>query len=338
MKSTLVFIIIVLVAFTSCRENELAKKADGTWYMVLDMKNDEGTPYTEERIYTFNYDENADVFGGTFTEQNIDTMPEEEIDDFIISYTSTTTINGNWEVIAGGLYLTYNLSSLEVSIDDIDIKLSDDLDLLTYMSYTELAMGNALLGQDLINEKAIAKDLRKGIYQDAYELYEANNYLSENNNYCYTDLTIEDDIMVFTGEEGTAVLKKLLPTTSEYEEENHNGNQDDDYVTNTDMKGTKNYHGYINKNLEVTVTLTFEKPNKGIQEVYGYYYYHKNGENHIILKGNYNPSTQRLNLTEYYDDGTPNCKISALKESEGFNGKFTTPQGKEMTFSISLYN
>ena len=149
--------------------------------MVLDMKNDEGTPYTEERIYTFNYDENADVFGGTFTEQNIDTMPEEEIDDFIISYTSTTTINGNWEVIAGGLYLTYNLSSLEVSIDDIDIKLSDDLDLLTYMSYTELAMGNALLGQDLINEKAIAKDLRKGIYQDAYELYEANNYLSENN-------------------------------------------------------------------------------------------------------------------------------------------------------------
>ena len=64
--------------------------------------------------------------------------------------------------------------------------------------------------------------------------------------------------------------------------------------------------------------------------------YDKNGkENSITVKGRYNTTSEELNLTEYYEDGTPNCRISAVKVPQGFRGTFTTTDGKEMDFFIA---
>lgn len=100
-----------------------------------------------------------------------------------------------------------------------------------------------------------------------------------------------------------------------------------------------NFQGYIDGKYECTFDLSFDEADKdGIQVVKGTYYYNKKGsENSIIVKGYYSLENEELNLTEYYNDGTPNCTISALKVPQGFRGTFTTPNGKEMEFYIAPF-
>ena len=97
------------------------------------------------------------------------------------------------------------------------------------------------------------------------------------------------------------------------------------------------FYGCIDGKYECTFTLSFDETDEnGIQIVTGIYYYNDKGpENSIILAGHYSLIDEELNLTEYYEDGTPNCTISAIKVHQGFRGTFTTPKGKKMEFFIT---
>lgn len=121
------FITIIAIVFSSCNDSEMAKQLNGSWDCDMEMKDDEGNPYTQNRTLTFNYLEDATGFGGNFTEKNITNLSGTE-DDIELNCTVTSTINGKYEVIAGDLWLTYNLSSLDVSVSNVNYDLSDDAD------------------------------------------------------------------------------------------------------------------------------------------------------------------------------------------------------------------
>lgn len=97
------------------------------------------------------------------------------------------------------------------------------------------------------------------------------------------------------------------------------------------------FTGYIDGKYKITVTLeAYPVSRLGFQTVTGSYYYDKNEKRTpITLKGDYTLENETLTLTEYYEDGTPNCTISAVKVPQGFRGTFTDTKGKEMSFFIS---
>ena len=110
--------------------------------------------------------------------------------------------------------------------------------------------------------------------------------------------------------------------------------------TMPEMMESGSFHGYIDGKHECIFNLSASDVNEnGIQEITGKYYYTKNGpENSIIIEGYYSLGEEELELTEYFEDGTPNCTISAVKVPQGFRGTFSTPDGKEMEFFMSMYS
>ena len=110
--------------------------------------------------------------------------------------------------------------------------------------------------------------------------------------------------------------------------------------TMPEMMESGSFHGYIDGKHECIFNLSASDVNEnGIQEITGKYYYTKNGpENSIIIEGYYSFGEEELELTEYFEDGTPNCTISAVKVPQGFRGTFSTPDGKEMEFFMSMYS
>lgn len=206
MKHFLLSTIALLgIALTSCNDEKLAKSADGKWATSLTLKDEYGTPYTQGQTYVFNYVKSDSKDGGSFTEQTETAMTEEE-DDFEVSYTAKTSIRGEWEIIFGDLYMTYDLSSLDVAITDVDYKLSDGTDFSTRLDYAEAAIGAAMFGQELINKKELAEEIRKNAYKSFYEVYESSN---DEGSY-YEELKIENGVMSFqTSDVGRMRLRKV---------------------------------------------------------------------------------------------------------------------------------
>lgn len=337
-KKHLFFFLFTMTCFilSSCEDAKLAKAVDGKWEANITLKDEYGTPYTQRQIYDFKYQESDDKDGGIVTESTITSMTE-EVDDIEVSYTTTSTIKGEWEVIFGDLYFTYNLSTLDVAITNVDYQLSENADFSTKMDYAEAAIGMALLGQELINKDELTEDIRKNAYQSFYEDYESSN--NEGDGSYYEDLKIGNNVMSFkTSDIGRMELKRVK-TSAKRNPKIKKTKSNSTPKTKSDDKNVMSsgpFSGYINGKYAVSFSLSFDEEYKGMQDVSGSYYYDKNGkENSITVKGRYNTTSEELNLTEYYEDGTPNCRISAVKVPQGFRGTFTTTDGKEMDFFIA---
>lgn len=208
-KKYLFFFLFTMTCFilSSCEDAKLAKAVDGKWEANITLKDEYGTPYTQRQIYDFKYQESNDKNGGIVTESTITSMTE-EVDDIEVSYTATSTIKGEWEVIFGDLYFTYNLSTLDVAITNVDYQLSENADFSTKMDYAEAAIGMALLGQELINKDELTEDIRKNAYQSFYEDYESSN--NEGDGSYYEDLKIGNNVMSFkTSDIGRMELKRV---------------------------------------------------------------------------------------------------------------------------------
>ena len=337
-KNIYPFILVLITGFilSSCEDAKLAKVIDGKWETNITLKDEYGTPYTQRQIYYFRYKDSDDKEGGTVTEQTITSMTE-EVDDIEVSYTATSTIKGEWEVILGDLYFTYNLSTLDVDITNVDYQVSENADLSTRMDYAEAAIGMALLGQELIDKDALAEEIRKNAYQSFYESYELDNNDGEGS--CYEDLKVAENAMSFkTADMGQMELKRVKASVRRNAtvRKTKRSLSSETKSEDGEMTASASFSGYINGKYAVSFSLSFDEEYKGMQDVSGSYYYDKNGkENSIIVKGRYNTMSEELNLTEYYKDGTPNCRISAVKVPQGFRGTFTTTDGKEMDFFIS---
>ena len=201
------FILIIGLVLSSCEDAKLAKAVDGKWETNITMKDEYGTPYTQRQIYDFRYEDSGDKDGGRVTEHTITSMTE-EVDDTEVSYTATSTIKGEWEVIFGDLYFTYNLSTLDVAITNVDYQISENADLSTRMDYAEAVIGMALLGQELIDKDELAEEIRKNAYQSFYESYELDNN-DEEGSY-YEDLKVAENTMSFhTADMGQMELKRV---------------------------------------------------------------------------------------------------------------------------------
>lgn len=199
-----------MACFSSCDDAELAKKLDGTWSTSHNLKDDEGTPYTEESNIKFKYVDSNDKDGGTFIEKTIDKI---EVEESIIKagFTSEVTISGEWEIIWGNLYMTYNPQSLNVEIKDVRYKLSDDVNPIVALAYLGEISNNITWLQDIIYTKIFVKKLRKQIYKEMYEYYTSSNEEDENNTtFYFPDIKIgSNDMSYETDDLGRVVYKRV---------------------------------------------------------------------------------------------------------------------------------
>ena len=96
------------------------------------------------------------------------------------------------------------------------------------------------------------------------------------------------------------------------------------------------YHGQIQGNIRCEFDLYFEPANEyGQQEVRGTYSYPSQGSRPIILRGWFNPQTDELDLTEYYDDGRANCSMRVTRTPDGFKGWFIRPNKNDLTLVMT---
>lgn len=148
------------------------------------MKDDDGIPYTQYMGFQFDYAEAPTVAGGNFTERRPIEQSYEE-DGLLYSATVSSSVSGSWEVLVGDLCMTYNLGTLEVSVDDVDISLAKGADLETI----NMMLDGTLYELGLLDEKAFAKELYSSVYSTMrleYELHNADEAYWE-------DLQIEGD-------------------------------------------------------------------------------------------------------------------------------------------------
>lgn len=196
-------LILSSVLLVSCEDADLARSADGLWYLKLDTKDEYGIPYTENQYLRFHFEESDEKDGGTFSEKLQMDQSEEE-DGIKVTYKVQSTIEGDWEVIWGDLYMTYNLYSLEVKISDMKFSVSDNADIMSQWN----ALGSIW---DLsMSKKQIAEEIRKEVYQNLRQKYEQDNADAENESSCYQELQIEGDKMSFTTADFERVTLKRI--------------------------------------------------------------------------------------------------------------------------------
>ena len=96
------------------------------------------------------------------------------------------------------------------------------------------------------------------------------------------------------------------------------------------------YHGQIQGSIRCEFDLYFEPANDyGQREVKGTYNYPSQGSRPIILRGWYNPQTDEMALTEYYDDGRANCSMRVSRTNDGFKGWFIRPNKDDLTLVMT---
>lgn len=196
-------LILLSVLLVSCEDADLARSADGLWYLKLDTKDEYGIPYTENQYLRFHFEESDVKDGGSFRE-TLQANQSEEEDGIMVTYKVQSTIEGDWEVIWGDLYMTYNLYSLEVKISDMKFSVSDNADIMSQWN----ALGSIW---DLsMSKKQIAEEIRKEVYQNLRQKYEQDNADAENEGSCYQELQIEGDKMSFTTADFERVTLKRI--------------------------------------------------------------------------------------------------------------------------------
>lgn len=196
-------LILSSVLLVSCEDADLARSADGLWYLKLDTKDEYGIPYTENQYLRFHFEESDVKDGGSFRE-TLQANQSEEEDGIMVTYKVQSTIEGDWEVIWGDLYMTYNLYSLEVKISDMKFSVSDNADIMSQWN----ALGSIW---DLsMSKKQIAEEIRKEVYQNLRQKYEQDNADAENEGSCYRELQIEGDKMSFTTADFERVTLKRI--------------------------------------------------------------------------------------------------------------------------------
>lgn len=178
----------------------MAKAAEGQWVNTCQLKDDEGTPYTQSTMYTFNHIDSDSKDGGTFVEKvRIEQMEEE--DGMSLNYSLLSSISGEWEIVFGDLYLTYDPSTLEVTVDNFDFNLTADATTEMRIGMAGINMYESLTGEDLLDTEELKKEIQDNYYlaqrQRCVEANEEDNYLS--------DFQVEGNSMSF----GTADVGRL---------------------------------------------------------------------------------------------------------------------------------
>lgn len=175
----------IALCLYSCHDGQLAEELEGTWHTSYTMKDENGIPYTEEQKVKFMCVESNSKDGGLFMEQ-VTAEIENEEENINVRCKTICTISGEWEIIGGDLYMTYNLSSMDVEVKDMNYELSENT-----------ALGFDILGIDRIKlEDNITEEIRRNSYREMYKVYQQSNKETDQG-FCFEDLSIEGDSMSY---------------------------------------------------------------------------------------------------------------------------------------------
>ena len=163
----LLIALAIIVPLSSCDDSRLAEAADGTWEGTFRVKDEYGTPTMCHQTLEFEHIKSDYSDGGNFTEYC--TMQcEEQEEGITATYTVKYQMEGEWEIIINDLYLTYDLRSLEVQVEDLKCSsFFADIDYLT-------------------------EEIRKNAYKSIYDDCEAFN----DDGY-YPSLEVDDNTLSF---------------------------------------------------------------------------------------------------------------------------------------------
>ena len=183
-------LLCLTLTWTSCSDARLAEAADGEWVNTQQLTDEDGIPYTETTRYRFKHIDSGDKDGGTFTERTYIKQSGEE-DGVAVSYRMSARVEGEWEFILGDLYMTYDLASLQVKMDDFDLNLTEDASYDMQLGMVGVALYEGLTGTDLLDKDGMCEEITDEWYQELYNIYQSDN----ENETCYQDVEIEGDVM-----------------------------------------------------------------------------------------------------------------------------------------------
>ncbi len=190
--------------FVSCKDSEMAKQLDGAWTGGYNVSYDDGSKEHVNETLEFSYNENSENDNGTFTEV-LDGKMHISDDDGTMVCKYRSRIEGRYEVLAGDLYLYYNMSTLAVDVDENDIDISFDhaLDQLEYEAASMEYITSTLRSP----KEEMAKEAKKEILQNLFHQYKQTDEDTG-----FLDLKVSDSEMSFETEDmGRFTFHKNVP-------------------------------------------------------------------------------------------------------------------------------
>ena len=197
-KRTVLWMNVLCLTFTatSCSDADLAKAAEGKWVNTCQLEDDEGIPYTQSTLYSFTHIDSDAKNGGTFVEKiRIEQMEEE--DGMSLNYSLASSISGEWEIIFGDLYLTYDPSTLEVAVDNFDFNLTADATPDMRLGMVGVNLYESLTGEDLLDMEGVKRAFQDDYYQAQLQRYTEFN----EEDTCFPDFQAEGNSMSFDTED-----------------------------------------------------------------------------------------------------------------------------------------
>lgn len=177
----------------SCSDMSMARELSGEWkaHYITAFSDGEKDSITE--YLSFEYDEESVDDDGSFTERLDCQTNEITEEDYKYTIHFESSISGRYEVVDGNLYLKYDLTTLEVVINDDDVRLrpknlSGALNLL-----------NAFFATLEVPQQEFLEDCRKNVYSILFKLYKSNSA----DDVSGQDLHIEGESMSYKHEDCT---------------------------------------------------------------------------------------------------------------------------------------
>ncbi len=203
-RKTLIFYLAIIMTFclVSCQDNSLAQSMDGTWKGYITTHYDDQSKEKEDIYIQFNYIENSDKVGGTYIEVGNCYAKDIDLDDTKLDVHYTTYIEGEWEVLAGTLSMTPDVSTLKVNVNPNDVKQN-------YQSVSAV-LDNFADIMDIFGEstRELVSYIQKHLYTNLFHEYKREENDAEDE--FFDDLEVDESNISFTtGDVGKTTLKKV---------------------------------------------------------------------------------------------------------------------------------
>lgn len=189
MKKLLVLFIPVFILLTcaSCGDNRQAQQLDGSWEGGITINYDDQSNENQDVYQNFKYIKNDYKDGGDLIEVRSCHVKNIDLDDMTMDVKYHTYIEGIWEIIAGDLYIKYNVSTLKDKVDANDVKLHYNNVLAKLNVVSDLLEGFTVYD--------IVDDLQKELYKDMFHEYKSDD---DDNESAYQNLKIDGNSMSYT--------------------------------------------------------------------------------------------------------------------------------------------
>ena len=188
---------MALVSFTSCGDSKMAKELEGEWQAEYTATFSDGEKDETTEYITFSCQETSNNDDGTFVETRHTRTNEMEYGEDTYQLQYTSRVEGTYSVMFGNLYLTYDLSTLQVNVTPHDVKVTPG----SLSSALEMMSDAFETLED--PRKDIARESRKEVYSNLFELYQNNSDAS------FKNLKVNGNTMSYDSEDGDITYTRI---------------------------------------------------------------------------------------------------------------------------------